>query len=352
MGHLKMDTPVGEMRKFVISFWFRVPAATVQKAYEHLGDGFGTFRVYAGVVPLIAWGVQPTGDRGAGGSGPMPPSYIGVKTYNSLDGSRQTTLEVHIQTKDIATGDTNQIYPDYFGNSMIDAVMNVGQPKILVDHWNHVILSCDLHSHSDASCKMWCAINDVDISGLDINGPFPRSGLPAMGPGVASAGANDHCSAAVFGMLGVTGKTVNLNMTNIPSKPFCVPAPAPVKIDDGGTINPVLKVEMAELQVFDGVTLDTSVTARRRVFVDKNGLPVPPGGAANTLLGKKPQILLAGSSDWEAGHNSGSLGGNAAGQFKPTGKILAWSPDPSLHGPQSRLPPAGVRLGAPAAASQ
>ena len=85
------------------------------------------------------------------------------------------------------------------------------------------------------------------------------------------AGPNNHCTSAILGMDGA----VSVSISNIPSKPFCVPAPGSVDIDDG-SMNPVLKVEMAELQVFTGVTLDTGVTANRRAFVDNDGVPVAP----------------------------------------------------------------------------
>ena len=185
MGHLRMDKSPGDMRKFVISFWFRVPKATIDKAATTL-TGFGTFRVYVGVVPFIAWGEQLTGNRGVAGSGPMPPSYIGVNALKErLIGSNRTTLEVHIQTDNLSS-DTDRTWPEYFGNSSIDASFtSAGFPDVLVDHWNHVILSCDLHDHSRATCDMWCSINDKDISGkVDTANGF--RGLPAMGAGVES----------------------------------------------------------------------------------------------------------------------------------------------------------------------
>jgi len=348
-----MNRSVGDMRKFVISFWFRIPAATVQKARDNL-SGFGIFKVYAGVIPLVSWGNQTVGDRGSAGSGPMPPSYIGVRTVDTLAGENRTTLEVHIQTSDVATGDVgdDRKYPDYFGNSEIDAgFLSAGYPDVLVDHWNHVILSCDLHSHSDISCKMWCAINDVNISGGQLAEDNFR-GLPAMGTFFAEP--NDHCSAAVYATIDTEDVVVS-EVSAIPSNPFCVPALSPVDIDDGD-FNPVLKVEVAELQVFAGATLDTAITSKRRAFVDPDGYPVPPFGSvddegnpvpspAASAVGKDAEIVLSGSDNWITGYNSGTLGHNAdgeqipSGQFAPTGNILAWFPDPSLHGPQAPAPP-------------
>ena len=114
---------------------------------------------------------------------------------------------------------------------------------------------------------------------------------------------------------------------------------------------------MAEFQLFTGVTLDTSVEENRRAFVDEDGVPVPPEGKpptedkpdgekppAEKLLGKRPDIVLHGSGDWSDGNNTGSLGVDndgdniPSGQFEPTGAIPSYTPDPSLHGPQSPSP--------------
>ena len=99
---------------------------------------------------------------------------------------------------------------------------------------------------------------------------------------------------------------------------------------------------MAELQIFSGVTLDTSIEANRRAFVgyDEEGSsrlkPVDPKQAED-LLGKKPDILLHGSTKWQQGKNTGSLGIDTvgeeipSGQFTPTGEIKKYTPDPSIE---------------------
>lgn len=93
-------------------------------------------------------------------------------------------------------------------------------------------------------------------------------------------------------------------------------------------------VEMAELQIWANKTLDTSKVEMRRLFIDKDGKPVPPD-AAEAVLGK-PDVLLNGAGNWMAGQNTGRSGvdnkGNIipAGQFKPTAEIRAFLPDPKL----------------------
>jgi hypothetical protein len=95
---------------------------------------------------------------------------------------------------------------------------------------------------------------------------------------------------------------------------------------------------LAELQIFTGVTLDTTLVTARRAFVDADGNPVDPEDAEE-FMGKRPEILLHGSSDWIDGLNTGSIGLDnedkivPSGQFTPTGTILEYTPDPSLEQP-------------------
>jgi len=114
-------------------------------------------------------------------------------------------------------------------------------------------------------------------------------------------------------------------------------------------------VEMAELQVWVGKTLDTSKEENRRLFLDyptktdENGnkvpdkskplQPVPPNVAAKAL--GKQDILLHGSNNWKRGYNSGTSGvetdadGNTRikpeGQFQRVAMIEKFKPDPKLN---------------------
>jgi hypothetical protein len=93
-------------------------------------------------------------------------------------------------------------------------------------------------------------------------------------------------------------------------------------------------LEMGELQIWANKTLDTADVNMRRLFVDKDGKPVLPN-AAEKVLGK-PDILLNGSGNWQAGTNTGRSGFtatgaiNPAGQFRPIAKIKSFLPDPQL----------------------
>ena len=97
---------------------------------------------------------------------------------------------------------------------------------------------------------------------------------------------------------------------------------------------------MAELQIFTGITQDFSRVGSRRAFINSNGMPVPsdkkassqdPTSGSIESLGREPDILLHKSGNWKTGTNTGRL----AFGFNPTGKILSYRPNPSLHGTQS-----------------
>ena len=107
----------------------------------------------------------------------------------------------------------------------------------------------------------------------------------------------------------------------------------------------ILRVEMAEFQLFTAVTLDTAIVKNRRAFIGGDGKPVAPTkkitatdptSGSIELLGKRPEILLHTSANWKNGKNTGSIGlsddGDAipAGQFEPTGGIASYKPDPIL----------------------
>jgi hypothetical protein len=112
--------------------------------------------------------------------------------------------------------------------------------------------------------------------------------------------------------------------------------------------------QMAELQVFTGISLDTNDVSQRRYFVDEDGKPVPPDQKANPDtgktsgsiegLGQRPDILLHRASNWKKGKNTGTTGMDYSakpprllfgGQFSPLGSIQTVSPDPVLGGSSS-----------------
>lgn len=400
------------MNKVVISFWFRVPSESAAAVRARTPGFFWDYRVFLGVIPLITWGSQQTTpvsvvqvyDTGAinesatiitlervseSHTAPLQPSCIGV----NVAGWDPPVLDVHIQTNVHAsgiglaqirtsfTGDLigiNQtppyvgspIYanveyqttdvsymvteePEFLGNSDANSSGSgaVGHPEITVDKWHHLLISWELLSHSNVggASKMWCAIDDKSKDGFD---------LPAMCNPDLGMGPNDHMSWTPFNSNGDHSASVSVSFTgdNVPSDPFRVPGPASAQRpsnESGGTITiaPIETVEMAELQIFSGVTLDTSAEANRRAFIDfvrdEDGLPIRDEHGKGTLkpvnpkqaeelLGQKPDILLHGTTKWQQGKNTGALGINSdgdeilGGQFTPTGEITKYTSDPSI----------------------
>lgn len=324
------------MNKATISLWFRVPGSSVSACKSDTFPNWG-IPVFLGVIPLITWGQQASGTAVI-----SPPSYIGVLVNPDIvDSLPGPTLDVNLQTPNFGGGDPSVFdttSPVNFGNSNHYSGPSGGLPGVTIDAWNHVLISWDLHSDTSnaANSLMYCAINNKNQAGSD---------LPALNnPDIM--GANQHVSHASW--LGAS-----LELSTISSKPVVIPAPSSVRYNtnpDGGqgNRNPIYKVELAELQIFCGVMLDTSSATNRHAFVDAKGKPVPANQKANPetgkesgsieLLGRKPDVMLHGVNDWKHGRNSGSVGIDEDGhiiddgQFDPSGKIKEYKPDPKLGG--------------------
>ena len=101
---------------------------------------------------------------------------------------------------------------------------------------------------------------------------------------------------------------------------------------------------MAELQIFTGVTLDTSVEKNRRAFINAKGQPVDEAygvakyrgiygpktpnvtpSAPIKLLGRRPDVAIVRSArNWMSGFDFNKT------SFRPHGKIRPVKPDPVL----------------------
>lgn len=248
---------------------------------------------------------------------------------------------------------------------------DIGQPEYFTvdtnvvlepDQWHHLLLSFDIGGvvsigtpFASSACRLWYAIDDVDYRGAENMAPYRDTGgqwgHDTLDPNAIMtrtawyfSGGDPEWEAANYYYNRYTGlPTGSFGGGSIPSDGADMGLPASLKYVDA-----ILRCEMAEFQMWTGVTLDTGITSNRRAFVDEDGEPVSPTEGiaddptppAEKLLGKKPDILLHGSSDWESGHNTGTIGimvddeGNetdiASGQFQPTAKIEPFEPDPSL----------------------
>jgi len=106
-------------------------------------------------------------------------------------------------------------------------------------------------------------------------------------------------------------------------------------------------IEMAELQIWAGQTLDTGDEKMRRLFIDyprnedgspdtnQSLQPVDPS-VAEEVLGK-PDVLLHGNENWQEGINTGKSGtdpktfkSDPNGQFTPVARIEKFEPEPEI----------------------
>jgi hypothetical protein len=251
---------------------------------------------------------------------------------------------------------------------------------ITPDDWHHVLICVDLrtiqtHGRAspgelsktqgefvDSAARIFVALDDVNYTGSDLSGNWPN-GFDLNGviteDALSVAGSNP--------VLDDDGNPVGtpqylLDSPSVPCGGHPLGLPGSNLFMDN-----IYPVEMAEFQMWTGVTLDTGIETNRRAFISRGGTPadplkkpnppppsplppgwVPPPKGPQELLGKEAEILLHGSGNWINGKNTGKViklneigkpSSVAAEQFKPTGSIVSYSPDPSLHGAQSPPPP-------------
>lgn len=249
------------------------------------------------------------------------------------------------------------------------------------DHWHHVLLSFDFTPkvstrgvHMDGSggdpgpidtrgsgtgVEMWVAFDDKNLVGDKLS-VYSRGGdnsvVSVHGNWIANdvtysiTDSGDDCQGNHYTIVTTQAQPrYDFTPAEVSFKNLGLPAPA-------AYVDAVRRVEMAELQVFTGVSVDTVDTTIRRAFVSGDGKPVPPTQKQETdadgrttkdsgsieLLGQQPIILLHGSMDWKKGHNTGASAGQVAGkkqkpdQLTPVGGIEKYTPDPSLKGDQGK----------------
>ncbi len=390
MGNLTKTTLDLDLKKAVISIWFRIPteAAEIVLARGNTGAGFAVLDT---VLPLLTFGAQQQGriynvtgvDAGEcpptvhhfgsveGDSYlyPESPSCIGVQ-YNDIDGSSAGQLFVHIQTADnpvlvniqqldptgscsgppsfIFTFDSVdgsyifQSQHDYIAGSARRGAL-AGGWDVTPDEWHHALISWDLGAGNsahgadndvggviDTTSTMWCGFDDVNRNGL---------GLPSNWVGNVTGDSlgdpNAVLSAGAARAIGLGGThvfgtpTASVTFTSVPTSPISIPGPLTLDratdfLGNDETFDANQLVEMAELQIFSGVTLDTSVLENRRAFVTETGTPAA-ASLASALLGKAPEVYFHGHTNFKNGTNLGTIGA-----FTPTGTINPFTPGPSL----------------------
>lgn len=263
--------------------------------------------------------------------------------------------------------------------------------SISPDHWHHLLLSFDLTqvsakgqhliddrpggvvtpvdpvvgkegARTGSTIKIWVALDDKNLTKKqlsvywpdgygDPNGILSVNGMMVAKAVTSSLTETDHPAALCAGYHETTISTQEL--------PTYSYTPAALDLSNLGlpasSADAVRNVEMAELQIFAGVTVNTGDTTVRRAFVGKDGKPVSPTQKEETdpvtkqvtkdsgsidLLGKWPEILLHGSANWKKGISTGQPDPRRPGkkdnsqEFTPTGGIETYKPDPSLSGDQ------------------
>jgi len=254
---------------------------------------------------------------------------------------------------------------------------------VVPDKWHHVLISFDLSQKSTAegaivdaiypicntvpggrrielrritnSCKAWIALDDTNYVGEQLR----------YGHGVAGLGDNDVATEEQYNaatrtegqyyqkswqLTGLAGEQTfsSGGMPTMIYLPHLMPTagfPLGIPCVPQSVGHPYHHVEMAEFQMFTDVTMDLSDDRNRRAFiaVEKDSEDKPTGflvptkpKTAEAFVRKRPEVLLHGQTDWIKGKNTGSTGTNnkgeiiPSGQFKPTGTIKKYKPDPKV----------------------
>lgn len=242
-----------------------------------------------------------------------------VETF--ADGSEQViTSDIsYVRTGDYAV----------FGPQFSPSGLKVGA----AERWHQLILSWDVTNGSagtqipgpvtgdavpgiTAYSTLYCALDNVNRNKKQLPslwGAYFDSDLSA---GFDPNGIVDGNTLNVAGVdqQGGPPATNVLTVGSVPSNPICIPGPAAFDTNFFGSILGVSLMEMADLQLFPGVLVDTSDIAIRRLFVTDAGKPAAVSVAAAAL--GTPAICLKGANNWRSGVNTGY-----AGNFEVVGTV-------------------------------
>jgi hypothetical protein len=310
----------------------------------------------------------------AGGDS-LDPTYIGLVCGLGPEDKNTAGLFANFET--CAEPDINI---DHLKEGSSTASIST-HAAITADSWHHMLVSVklddmsstgwafddediaggDITGHFGGLSHVYMAIDDVNLLGSDLTGDYPE-------------GYDDKNAVAASDCIEIANEIQPSEVP--PGSPLGTPAeptgPVPsysvssLTVPGGGNpiglpatsefASSILRVEMAEFQMWTGVSMDTSDETFRRAFIDADGKPVPPdrkrgdgeSSGSIELMGSRPNVLFNGSGNWINGKNTGPppdatpsgpppVGPPPPGSFDftPTGTIKAYKPDPSLHGPQS-----------------
>lgn len=409
MSYLTLANGIPNFSKAVFSFWFRVPKESITAALKRSQADERPFKIMQYVLPLVTFG-KPQVNKNyqaitvdvadylytpdnyvpyntthyiAGEPYDVDPCFIGVLysddgtfrlafniqmgDYMAVNATDWITTKMTFYPSDNAPGTGAEGDGTVFGGTAKATIEDASyienaQPEwfsVESQHnldpgkWHHVLLSFDVsssvaigHPQASSDCKLWYAIDDVDYRGQANLQPW-RDADDGLGDNTILTRNVWRESVPIrppvlYQNTPVAEPAGSYGPVPIPTHEAALGIPASAKYVDY-----IFRVEMAEFQLFTGVTLDTGIDHNRRAFVDKEGKPVDPTGTEDEpgpgekLLGKKPAVLLHSSGNWQTGYNTGTLGikieddGTITklpdGQFNPTAKIEPYKPEPALE---------------------
>lgn len=385
MGYLHVtSSTMAGFEKAVISFWFRIPSATLSAVValsdtssdpDALGDGWDQGYFYPGlfkIIPLFTFGsienILAGADESAG-LGPISPSFIGIDCSNIGGSKTSPTLAVNLQTASVCSfnkspqAPENEYRPECYYMRGWGGEPGTGSEfqslDVTPDVWHHALISFDLstgcsitwasgydrsldtsipiYSLSPGPMFSW-AFDDAAKVGMSMTPScaniytFGDDGSHDTGPGGTApipALDNKYILPNGFFNIPVAGDYTATPIED--STAFTISASGgitqlgcPMGIGASADwVSSICKLEMAEFQLFTGVYLDLTVEENRRAFITSAGKPASPA-LAQSLLSKAPEILFQTSNDWITGNNRGT-----AGPLTPVGTISAYSPSPS-----------------------
>lgn len=378
MGLLQYQKSLN-LNRALLSLWYRIPAASAAAARAQALT-FESDEGMTNVVPLITFGPQAVdrlsqiesngafhleGQNAPGigfcnngvdlaavfrRSGTVarnnPPSFIGVLF---TDDSQDSRLVMRIQTNQrgqqspgeyaLLTG-AHHDCPFEVGNAPCcdptfdtvdisdfknEATLFFGgirRPGFVIpnatDHWHHLGMSWDVGS-TEIEVEGDDIVSDARLYVTHDTVTYRGGDLPAE-----MLDANNKMTCLVQGGRG----TYIAPIGTIPTNPISIPAPPRVLSDIGASTVPVLKVEMAELRIYSGITVDTDTVTS--IFVTPEGEPTLDDDEVRRQMNLIPDIQLTGSGRWRRGKNSGS-----GSDLIRIGTINRYKPDPSLYGAQT-----------------
>ncbi len=333
MGYIQIpSSSIPNFTKAVISVWFRIPAATITVLAgisDTPPDGFQSDHMCSmcyyprltKIIPLITFGSLENDSA----ANPCQPSFLGVDCFGGTP-----VLACNLQTptaisRTVQNEGSGPFRPGCFYMSG-SAAPYTEDAIIAIDEWNHALISFDISGGASvvygpssftlaSDMTFTWSLNDVSKVGESMN--------PSGGGRWSDNGISDLDIIIPHGLIdyaGADGDIASYSGMTIGAfgNPIGVPASA-------AFVDNVYNLELAELQVFTGVSIDDAgAELSRRLFVDAEGRPVS-ASVAQAELGQAPAIYMRNSTHFANGTNLGT-----GGSFTPTGTIIPYTPGPTL----------------------